>query len=260
MSNINSVNSNSSNSGTAKMERYYALNTMKSALQSSLGEIGKSSQFDLMFDALLDSISDDSSDLSKALDSAMGITDDSTTTNKASTGKTFNTKTGELLDDIDMQSVDNLRYLNMNSYLQNTSDSTSSSGATPEIQSLIQKYSQKYGVDANLISNVINAESSYDTNSVSSAGAMGLMQLMPSVCSEMGVTNPYDPEQNIEAGVKLLKQHLDTYDGNVAMALMAYNAGAGTVASRGVTSASDLYKMPTETQNYVKKILSVCKA
>ena len=82
------------------------------------------------------------------------------------------------------------------------------------------------------------------------------MQIMDINLEAYEVNNPFDINENIEAGVKHIKSYLDMYDGNVEMALMAYNAGPGTIQRRGVTSLSDLYKMPEETQNYVAKIMT----
>ncbi|MCF0146818.1 MAG: lytic transglycosylase domain-containing protein [Clostridium sp.] len=125
-----------------------------------------------------------------------------------------------------------------------------------KIYNAVDKYSSKYGVDKNLVLAIIKQESNFNPNAVSSAGAKGLMQLMDFNSEAYGVKNPFDIDENIEAGVKHIKSYLDSYNGNVEMALMAYNAGPGTVARRGVNSPSDLYKMPEETQNYVPKIMS----
>ena len=123
------------------------------------------------------------------------------------------------------------------------------------IYSAVNKYSEEFGVDPNLVLAVIKAESNFNPNVVSSAGAMGLMQLMPVNCEEDGVSDPFNVEDNIRGGVKQLRGHINRYNGDIEMALMAYNAGQGTVKRRGVTSADDLYKMPKETQNYVPKVM-----
>ena len=123
------------------------------------------------------------------------------------------------------------------------------------IYSAVNKYSEEFDVDPNLVLAVIKAESNFNPNVVSSAGAMGLMQLMPVNCEEDGVSDPFNVEDNIRGGVKQLRGHIDRYNGDIEMALMAYNAGQGTVKRRGVTSADDLYKMPKETQNYVPKVM-----
>lgn len=128
-----------------------------------------------------------------------------------------------------------------------------------QIYNAVDKYSSKYGVDQNLVLAIIKQESNFDSSVVSHAGAMGLMQLMDFNCEAYGVTDPFDIEQNIEGGVRHIKEYLDMFGGNVEMALMAYNGGPGTMSRRGVTSSSDLYKMPEETQNYVPKVMNYYK-
>ena len=117
------------------------------------------------------------------------------------------------------------------------------------VDQLIKKASDRYGVDEKLVRSVVKAESNFDAGVVSHAGAQGLMQLMPATAKGLGVTDPFDPEQNLMGGTKYLRQMLDRYDGNTELALAAYNAGPGNV---------DKYEgVPPfrETQNYITKIL-----
>ena len=114
----------------------------------------------------------------------------------------------------------------------------------------IDKYSRQYNIDPYLIVAVMEKESSFDHETISSAGALGLMQIMPSTAKELGV-NPKRAEENIEGGIRYLRQQLDKYEGRykVHYALASYNAGAGAVRKYG---GIPLY---AETQNYVRKIV-----
>ncbi len=105
-----------------------------------------------------------------------------------------------------------------------------------------------------MLKSVIHAESGFRTGAVSSAGAMGLMQLMPGTANALGVSDPFDTEQNIAGGAHYLRQQLDRFDGQVPLALAAYNAGAGAVLRyQGVPPFP-------ETQAYVSRVLGLISA
>jgi hypothetical protein len=115
---------------------------------------------------------------------------------------------------------------------------------------IVNEKSKKHNVDPKLVKAVISAESGWNPSAVSPKGAGGLMQLMPKTASDMGVDNRFNPEQNIEGGVKYLKYLLDKFNGNLTLALAAYNAGPTRVEKvKGVPSIP-------ETVNYVKRVMN----
>ncbi|MGE5454096.1 MAG: lytic transglycosylase domain-containing protein [Methylocystaceae bacterium] len=130
-----------------------------------------------------------------------------------------------------------------------TSAPSDTAKSSPSFAEIIQKASTKYGVSEQVISAVIKQESGFDAQAVSHCGAQGLMQLMPRTAAGLGVKDAFNPEENIMAGTKYLKQKLDEFGGNLEMALAAYNAGSGAVRRHhGVPP----YK---ETQNYVARVI-----
>jgi soluble lytic murein transglycosylase-like protein len=117
-----------------------------------------------------------------------------------------------------------------------------------DIDAAIDQAASRHNVDPNLVRAVIKVESNFNPNAVSRKGAMGLMQLMPQTARQLKVANPFDPQQNVDAGVRHLKQLMENYGGDVKLTLAAYNAGQGAVArSAGVPHFA-------ETRNYVKRI------
>ena len=127
-----------------------------------------------------------------------------------------------------------------------------SSQATPrEVDDAIEQAARRHNVDANLVRALIRVESNFNPQAVSRKGAIGLMQLMPQTARQLNVTNPFDPVQNVDAGVRHLKKLLQDFGGNVKLSLAAYNAGEGAVhRSSGIPNYA-------ETKNYVKRITAL---
>lgn len=131
-----------------------------------------------------------------------------------------------------------------------STNSATATSSKSQILDMITKISEKHGVDDKLVKALIRQESGFNPKATSKSGAMGLMQLMPATAKGLGVQDAYNPVQNVEGGVKYLKSMLNRYNGNIILALAAYNAGPGAVDKySGVPPYA-------ETQNYVKNILA----
>lgn len=122
------------------------------------------------------------------------------------------------------------------------------------IEKSIHNAARKYNLPSNLLRGVIRAESNFQVNAVSHAGARGLMQLMPQTAKELGVDNPFNIEQNIDGGARYLRKMLDNFGGDLKVALAAYNAGPGAVEKYG--GQIPPYQ---ETEQYIKRVLRFSK-
>ncbi len=140
--------------------------------------------------------------------------------------------------------------------LYQVSSTVDFSGSEPYM-TLVSQAAATYNLPENLILGVMKAESSFVNNQTSSAGAEGLMQLMPGTAEYLGVTDSMDPAQNINAGAKYLREMIDKYDGDVRMALCAYNTGPGNVDRSGATSSfsSDYQNISSSVRAYADKVL-----
>lgn len=127
-------------------------------------------------------------------------------------------------------------------------DFTGQGDASGHFDEVIRRAADRYQVDPRLIKSVIRAESNFNYLAVSRRGAVGLMQLMPGTADDMQVVDPFDPEENIYGGTRYLRKMLGLFNGNLRLALAAYNAGPNTVAKLGKVP---VYK---ETENYVRKV------
>src|SRR6266849_6486025 len=127
-----------------------------------------------------------------------------------------------------------------------------STAPPPEaMDKVIEAAATRHGVDPNLVRAIVRVESNFNPHAVSRKGAMGLMQLMPATAQSLNVNNAFDPNQNVDAGVRHLKSLLDNYNGDVPLSLAAYNAGSGAVRrNNGIPPFR-------ETQDYVRKITNL---
>lgn len=133
-----------------------------------------------------------------------------------------------------------------------TNATNASSMKKTKYDAYFKKAALKYDVSESLLKAIAKAESNFNAKDVSSAGAMGVMQLMPATAEGLGVKNPYDPEQNIMGGAKCISQKLKEFKGDVRLALAAYNAGSGAVKRYG--------GVPSYCKTYVNRVLSYKEA
>jgi soluble lytic murein transglycosylase-like protein len=142
----------------------------------------------------------------------------------------------------------NARIIAANSAAISAANGRGHQASPDEIDASIAMAAARHNVDPNLVRAVVKVESNFNSNAVSRKGAMGLMQLMPATARSLNVKNPFDPDQNVDAGVRHLKHLLENYGGDLKLTLAAYNAGSGAVArNAGVPHFA-------ETQNYVRRI------
>lgn len=140
---------------------------------------------------------------------------------------------------------------NFDGMLRTETDKLNQASVTANLDSIFKEASEKYGVSERLLKAIAYTESGFQANVTSSAGAMGIMQLMPSTASAYGVSDPYDAYQNIMGGAAVLKDLLNMFQGNQSLAIAGYNAGCGNVKKYGGVPPF------TETQNYVAKVTSL---
>ena len=123
------------------------------------------------------------------------------------------------------------------------------SGGRADLDIIFEAAGRRYCISPKLLKAVAKAESDFRPDATSRVGAMGIMQLMPGTAKYLGVTDPYDPEQNIMGGAKYLREMLDKYNGDLKLALAAYNAGPGTISRNGGEP------LQSQLQGYIPKIL-----
>lgn len=151
-----------------------------------------------------------------------------------------------------IRNIDNNNIYSVSSGKVNTENNvefTSFLGESKSMDEIFQQAAEKYNVPVELLKSIGKAESDFNPNAVSRCGAMGVMQLMPGTAKELGVTDAFDPEQNIMGGAKYIAGLLKKYNGDTKLALAAYNAGSNNVKKYGGIPPFE------ETQNYVKKVM-----
>jgi soluble lytic murein transglycosylase-like protein len=158
-----------------------------------------------------------------------------------------NLQEGESTDEQQDSASSTIQQEEFPSSFRSVSSVNTTTRGTEWLDPIISKASRRYGVDVGLIKAVIKAESNFNPNAVSHAGARGLMQLMPGTARSLGVSDSFDPEQNVMGGTKFLRDLLDRYNGDIDSALAAYNWGPGNVDKRSG-------RMPAETRSYLVRV------
>lgn len=218
---------------TNQVENFVQFQLMSQILKNATGD---SDAFQLVLENLMNAMADNSQ---SAIDLGLGQED----------AETLGYGAGM---DLGLKTMSSAQSLNDENLMAANSTGL---GQNAQIDMAVNNASEQYGVDKSLIEAVIKQESDFNPKSISGAGAMGLMQLMPGTAKSLGVSNPFNIEQNIDGGTKYLKGLLDMYGNSKELALSAYNAGPGTLAKRGVVSKEQIDKLPSETKNYVSKVM-----
>ncbi|MGO4275012.1 lytic transglycosylase domain-containing protein, partial [Paenibacillus sp. TAF58] len=205
-----------------EVRRMNSTNSIDPRVMKELLQLQLLNKMSLLSGETATSSTEDSGDFSTLLDTIMG--------QSGGTGVTGQDNVSSMLGNTTNSMPSSLGALNR-AYtpIQNVSKAFSVS----QYDGLIQEASHKYGVDTSLVKAVIQQESEFNHQAVSPAGAKGLMQLMDGTGSGFGVTNPFDPKQNVDAGTHFLSNLIKKYDGNEGVALAAYNAGPGRVDRLG---------------------------
>ncbi len=163
----------------------------------------------------------------------------------------------ELLEEIvNKSSVDNSKASTISRAFEkalNTTTVADKISSATSYKDIFIEASKKYGVSYDLLTAMAQQESGFNPDAVSKSGAMGIMQIMPETAQGLGLTHPFDAYENIMAGAKYISQKLDEFNGNVDLALAAYNAGSGAVNTYGGVPPYG------ETQSYVKNIKAIMK-
>jgi soluble lytic murein transglycosylase-like protein len=241
-----------------KTEQMLGVQMLSSYMKQAMGD---SQAFDLVMESLMKNITEDSSS-SNILSALTGGTSDSSGASvdqNVSAGTDLSKLGMNIPAGYDGSNTVDLNNINpySNAVIKFTSKGANVSGSNMErINNAVTAASQRYGINEDLIRAIIKQESGFNPYSVSGAGASGIMQIMPENFRNLGITDPFNIEQNINGGTKLLKGYLDKYNGNTEMALAAYNGGPGTMQRRGVSSPNQIYKMPSETVSYVNKVMN----